>query len=51
MSDKGVWVAYYSDQSAFVLFETEIEALRHAVEMSMQVKFMTFGTALGEQIR
>ena len=36
-----VWMAYYLDWSQFALFETEVEALRHAVEHSMQVRKIT----------
>lgn len=36
-----VWIAFYSDWSSFALFETEIEALRHAVDHSMRVKSLT----------
>lgn len=39
----GAWVAYYSDRSAAAVFRTELEALRVAVERSMQVKFVTWG--------
>ena len=42
----GVWVTYYSDRSAVVVFATELEALRHAVELSMQVEFRQFGVDL-----
>lgn len=28
---RGVWVAYYGDWSAFVVYETEVDALREAV--------------------
>jgi len=33
-----IWIAYHMDWSGFAIFETEIEALRYAVEHSMQVK-------------
>ena len=46
----GVWLAYYHDFSGLAVFLTEIEALRHAVENSMHVKFITWGD-IGEQIR
>lgn len=43
-SDRGgVWLAYYSDRSGAAIFATEIEALRHAVEWSMAVRFVLFG--------
>lgn len=44
MGKSVIWMAYYSDRSAIVLFETEMEALRHAVEHSMQVKKLTLPT-------
>lgn len=40
----GVWVAYYSDWSGAAIFASEIEALRHAVNMSMSVKFVEWGS-------
>lgn len=33
-------------RSAVVVFATELEALRHAVELSMQVEFRQFGVDL-----
>ncbi len=45
-SERGVWAAYYSDMSGVRIFATEIEALRHAVENTMSVKFWEFGTDL-----
>lgn len=33
-----IWIAYYTDLSEFSIFETEIEALQHAVTQSMQVR-------------
>lgn len=36
-----IWVVYYFDFSGFGIFETEIEALRHAVDNSMNVKAVT----------
>lgn len=47
MADSGVWMAYHSDWSGFVVFASEIAALRHAVENSMQVGFVTWGMDLG----
>lgn len=32
-----VWMAYYHDRSRVALFDTEIDALRHAVDNGMQV--------------
>ena len=31
------WLAYYADWSGLAVFETEIDALRYAVDRSMQV--------------
>jgi hypothetical protein len=39
----GVWVAHFADWSGFVFFPTELEALRHAVEWSMQVTHVAWG--------
>lgn len=46
--DDGVWVAYYSDGSGVNVYETEVDALRAAVETSMQVAFWPFGKSLQE---
>lgn len=43
----GVWVAFYEDWSGFCIFETEIDALRHAVAHSMSVGFAQWGQDLG----
>ncbi len=40
------WVAYHSDYSGFVVFHSEITALRHAVENHMQVKRLESGEEL-----
>jgi hypothetical protein len=42
----GAWVAYYSDRSGAYVFASEIEALRKAVESSMQVRFVKWGEDL-----
>lgn len=39
----GVWIAYYHDRSTIVVFDTELKALRYAVENSMAVKFVEWG--------
>lgn len=39
----GCWVAYYSDRSAIAVFGTELEALRHAVDRTMSVRFQQWG--------
>jgi hypothetical protein len=38
---RSVWIAHYSDWGEFALFETEVEALRHAVAKVMQVREVT----------
>lgn len=43
----GVWVAWYSDRSAVVLFATELEARRWASDGAMRVDFVRFGDELG----
>lgn len=43
----GIWIAYYDDWSGFCVFEEEIDALRHAVEHSMNVGFAKWGQSLG----
>jgi hypothetical protein len=43
---EGVWVARYPDGSASAAFPTEIEALRHAVNNSMEVALVPFGEDL-----
>jgi hypothetical protein len=47
---QGVWVAYYPDLSAVVLFADELECLRHAVENHMEAKFMDYGKPIKEQM-
>jgi hypothetical protein len=43
-SPRGVWVAFYYDGSSSVIFETEVEALRAAVNNKYDtVKFWEFG--------
>lgn len=46
----GAWLAYYADQSGMAIFASEVEALRYAVEHSMQVTFWQFGTDRSEAI-
>lgn len=43
---EGVWVAYYGDWSGMNVFADEISCLRHAVENSMQVKFVEYGGSI-----
>lgn len=45
----GVWAAYCHDRSAVRVFETEIEALRYAVDNHEGVKFLEFGKELMEE--
>ncbi len=33
-----IWIAYHPDLSEFSIFDTEIEAMRHAVQHSMSVR-------------
>jgi hypothetical protein len=42
-NERGVWVAYHSDWSDFVIFRSEMKALRHAVDNTMGVVFVPFG--------
>lgn len=39
----GVWIVYYSDRSGAWVFDSELEALRLAVEKSATVKFVNWG--------
>jgi len=43
----GAWITYYPDYSGMALFCDELNALRYAMEHSMQVKFVRHG----EEIR
>lgn len=47
----GLWLAYYSDGSSLVVFDREIDALRHAVEHSMQVRRVALGECLVQAAR
>lgn len=47
----GIWVAYHDDWSGMVVFRDEIDALRHAVEHSMQCLFVEYGDDLREAAR
>lgn len=41
---KGCWVASYYDGSGYAIFPTEVEALRYALEHTMNtVKFVEWG--------
>lgn len=42
----GVWLVYYADKSAAVVFSNELEALRYAVENKMRVDYKKFGEQL-----
>lgn len=37
------WIAFYADWSAFVVFNNELDCLRHAVDNAMSVKRVAFG--------
>jgi len=39
---RGVWIAYSSDWSGFLIFRDELRCLRHAVAKSMNVVFCPF---------
>lgn len=40
---EGCWVAYYSDNSDFRVFRSEIAALRVALDLSMKVIYCHWG--------
>ena len=42
-AEGGCWMAYYGDWSGFAVFAKEIDALRHAVEGSMNVVWVPWG--------
>ena len=39
----GAWIAYHGDMSSFLVFGREVDALRHAVEHSMDVRYVKWG--------
>lgn len=41
--DPTYWLAFYADRSGFAVFPTEIQALRHAVVNSMDVRQVKVG--------
>jgi hypothetical protein len=45
-----VWIAYHDDWSGFVVFKNEVEALRHAVDHSMQVGRVNYGDDVRQTI-
>jgi hypothetical protein len=45
-TETGCWLAYYADWSGMVVFQTEVECLRHAVKRGMSVKLVEWGTDL-----
>lgn len=47
----GVWLAYYSDWSAFMVFAAEVDALRYAVAHSMQVAYLRYGQEPREAVQ
>lgn len=44
------WVAFHYDFSEVVVFRTEIEALRYALDNHMHVKRVKFGVSLRKQV-
>jgi hypothetical protein len=44
-----VWIAYYADYSEIVVFDTELDCLRQAVEHSMLVCYGYCGIGIREQ--
>ena len=42
----GIWLVYYADRSAAVVFDNELEALRYAVENEMKVYYKKYGEQL-----
>ena len=44
-----LWLAYYEDFSGLVIFASEIEALRHAVDHTMKVAKIRAGEDLRDQ--
>ena len=42
----GVWVAYHSDRSAVAAFHSELQALRHAQQNGMLLKYLKPGEEL-----
>lgn len=43
------WLAYYSDSSAFAIFDSEIKALRYAVDHEMKVRALADGQQFGSR--
>ena len=50
MNDQGFWLAYWPDLSGLVAFSEEIDALRHAVENSMDVRWIQFDVDIRSQL-
>lgn len=48
MANAGCWVAYYVDWSGMAVFNSELKAMRYAVEKSMRVMFVPWGVDLRE---
>ena len=42
----GVWLAFYSDRSDLVIFESEVDALRYAVRHRMEVAWWPVDTGI-----
>lgn len=49
LRDVKLWLAYYGDFSDCVVFTSELEALRYAVENSMLVQRIEPGVSIREQ--
>ncbi len=48
----GVWVAYYHDKSAVLVFGSELEALRHSNDHGgMVVRFVKFGHDITDEVQ
>lgn len=46
-AEEGCWVVYHYDNTAMLtVFNSELEALRHAYGNNMQAKFVRWGEAL-----
>ena len=46
-----IWCAYETDGSEFVLFGTELDALRYAAHHHMDCRAVRFGVPLREQVK
>lgn len=46
----GLWMAYYEDFSDVLIFGSELEALRYAVNLTMRVKPLELGKSIRDQV-